>query len=86
METRANSIKLGIYKHRNGNLYRIIGMGCTTNTLEEYVVYQALYADFGIWIRPYAEFIGTVSIDEKEVPRFTYVCEGTTHAPACERR
>ncbi len=71
-------MKPGIYKHYKNKLYRILGVGRHTETLEEMVVYQALYDDpeFGphaIWIRPKALFEETVEWEGKTVPRFTFV-------------
>lgn len=77
-----HTIKKGIYKHRNGNSYQVIGMGRGTYDLKEYVVYQALYGDFGIWIRPYEEFVAEVD----GVPRFVFVNESMVQAPAYEKR
>ena len=75
-------IKLGIYKHYKGNMYRVIGMGRHSENLEEFVVYQALYDDYGIWIRPYKMFIENMEINGTAIPRFTFVTEGVTTAPA----
>jgi len=41
-----------------------------SETLEELVVYQALYGGKGIWVRPLKIFLETVTIDGKEMPRF----------------
>jgi len=75
-------IQPGIYKHYKGKMYRVIGIGRHSEDLQEYVVYQALYDDYGIWIRPYKMFIENIEIDGKTMPRFTFITEGVTHAPA----
>ncbi len=70
-------IKKGIYRHYKGNLYRVIGVGRHSETLEEYVVYQALYeSEFGkeaIWVRPIGLFLEKVNVDGESVSRFTFI-------------
>ena len=73
-----NEIKLGKYQHYKGNLYEVIGLARHSETLEEMVVYKALYTspEFGdnvLWIRPKAMFFENVMVDELEVPRFKLV-------------
>lgn len=71
-------IKLGKYRHYRGHEYEVIGLARHSETLEELVVYRALYhsPEFGanaLWTRPRAMFLETVVIDGKEVPRFEYI-------------
>ena len=68
----------GTYQHYKGNFYEVIGLARDSETLEELVVYRALYksADFGdqaLWIRPKTEFLGKVIVNGKEILRFTPV-------------
>ena len=37
------------------------------------MVYQALYGDFGLWVRPLEMFCGTVELDGETVPRFALI-------------
>lgn len=60
----------GIYRHYKGQRYRVLGTARHSETLEELVVYQALYGDYGLWVRPAAMFAGTVALDDAVVPRF----------------
>lgn len=65
----------GIYRHYKGNLYEAISVARHSETLEELVVYKALYEspDFGkdaLWVHPKAMFLETVMIDGKALPRF----------------
>ncbi len=69
-----------IYQHYKGNLYEVVGLSRHSETLEEMIVYQALYdsPEFGnnaLWVRPKSLFFGNVIIDGKEVPRFRLVRE-----------
>ncbi|MFH1292011.1 MAG: DUF1653 domain-containing protein [bacterium] len=73
-----DSIKPGRYRHYKGKDYQVIGTGRNSETLEEMVVYQALYKseDFGdkvLWIRPKELFLKPVMIDGKEAKRFKYI-------------
>lgn len=75
-----SEIKKGIYKHYKGKEYEVLGVGRHSETLEEFVVYMALYDSekFGnnsIWIRPKEMFMENVTVDGKEVPRFEFVRE-----------
>lgn len=65
--------KPGIYKHYKGMLYQVIGAARHSEDLEEYVVYQALYGEYGLWVRPATMFQETVTIDGNEMPRFNYI-------------
>lgn len=71
-------LKLGKYQHFKGNFYEVIGVARHSETLEELVVYRALYdsPEFGknsLWVRPKKMFLETVIADGKKVPRFKYV-------------
>ncbi len=71
-------LKLGKYQHYKGKFYEVISVARHSETLEELVVYRALYdsKEFGknaLWVRPKSMFLGKVYINGKEVPRFKYV-------------
>lgn len=71
-------IKVGTkYRHykNKDHIYEIVGIARHSETLEEMVVYKALYEseDFGkdcIWVRPKEMFLESVIVDGKEVKRF----------------
>lgn len=68
-------IKQGRYRHFKGNEYRVLGMARHSETMEEMVVYQALYGEHGIWVRPAHMWNETVERDGYCGPRFAYIGE-----------
>lgn len=67
------TIPLGRYRHYKGNEYQVIGMARHSETLEELVVYRALYGDHGLWVRPSAMFLEMIESEGNSVPRFQFV-------------
>jgi hypothetical protein len=63
----------GRYRHYKGNEYEVLGVARHSETMEELVVYRALYGEFGLWVRPRAMFLETVVVEGKVVPRFERV-------------
>lgn len=68
-----NDIKPGKYRHFKGNEYEVIGIAKNSETLEETVVYRALYGDGELWVRPASMWNQTVERDGKTYKRFTYI-------------
>ena len=66
-------IKIGRYRHFKGNEYEVIGTAKNSETLEEYVVYKALYGEGGLWVRPASMWNETVERDGKTFRRFEYI-------------
>jgi hypothetical protein len=66
-------IKLGKYRHYKGNEYQVIGVAKHSETLEELVVYKALYGNKQIWVRPVKMFLEKVEVNGKKVPRFKFI-------------
>ena len=69
------NIKPGKYRHFKGGEYEVIGVGKHSETLEEYVVYRALYGEGGLWVRPASMWNETVERDGKSFRRFEYIRE-----------
>lgn len=73
-------MKLGKYRHYKWGLYEVIGVAKHSETLEDLVVYRALYesAEFGnnaLRVRPLKVFQEKVVVSGKEVERFMYIGE-----------
>ncbi len=68
-------IKIGKYRHFKGNEYRVLYIAKHSETLEEMVVYQALYGDFGIWVRPAAMWDEIIERNGLTLRRFEYIGE-----------
>ena len=64
----------GRYRHfRTKNEYEVLCVAIHSETLEELVIYRALYGERKIWARPKDMFYGTVTHEGQVVPRFEKV-------------
>ena len=68
-------IKRGVYQHFKGNKYQVLDIVKHSETLEEMVVYKALYGDGGVWVRPAFMWDEEVEFEGKTEKRFTYLGE-----------
>jgi len=66
-------IKLGKYRHFKGNEYEVLGIAKNSETLEETVVYRALYGEKEMWVRPASMWNETVERDGKIFKRFEFI-------------
>jgi hypothetical protein len=70
----AKSLVVGsLYEHYKGLRYKILGIARHSETLEELVVYQALYGAGDVWVRPIGMFLETIIISGQPQPRFKLV-------------
>ena len=65
-----NATPPGLYRHYKGGLYQVLALARHSETREPMVVYQALYGEYGHWVRPASMFTETVVVDGNTVPRF----------------
>jgi len=68
-------IPLGVYRHYKGNQYEAVGFAKHSETLEDMVIYKALYGEGGTWVRPLSMWENLVEADGKTVKRFEMVSE-----------
>lgn len=71
------ALKKGIYEHFKGKRYEVIDFARHSETLEEMVIYKALYQgeypEGSLWVRPLVMFCEEIVREGKKVPRFRYV-------------
>lgn len=58
------------YRHFKGNIYKVLHIAKHSETLEEMVIYQAMYGDKAIWARPRSMFEDVIERDGKTFRRF----------------
>ncbi len=71
-------LKLGIYKHsKKGTEYKVHFVAKHSETLEDMVVYEALYDNemSKYWVRPASMFEDIVEVKGEKVPRFVFIKE-----------
>ena len=58
------------FRHFKGGHYRLEGFAKDSETLEEMVVYRAVYGEGGLWVRPAKMFFERVERDGRTMERF----------------
>ena len=71
------TVQCGKYRHFKGNEYEVLGTATHSETLEELVVYRALYGEGKLWVRPVSMWNETVEKDGKTVKRFEFIGNNT---------
>lgn len=67
-----------IVRHFKGNKYEILCVAKDSETLEEMIVYRALYGKKGVWVRPKAMFFSPVDREKYPDVQQTYRFEKVT--------
>jgi hypothetical protein len=66
-------IRIGKYRHFKGNEYEVIGIAKHSETMEDMVVYRALYGNGELWVRPADMWNEAVERNGKTFKRFTFI-------------
>lgn len=67
------TLPTGIYRHYKGQDYKVLHVARHSETEEWVVVYQCLYGDYSLWVRPYEMFTEKVVVAGQEVDRFSFI-------------
>ena len=70
-----HTVKPGRYRHFKGGEYEVLHTATHSETLEEMVVYRALYGEGGLWVRPAAMWGEMVEHEGKQQPRFAPISD-----------
>ncbi|MCH7333102.1 DUF1653 domain-containing protein [Acinetobacter modestus] len=67
-------LQRGIYQHYKGQIYQVFNVARHSESEEQLVVYQCLYGDYSMWVRPLSMFVETVELEDGQViPRFKLI-------------
>ena len=69
------NIRIGRYRHFKGGEYEVLYIAKHSETLEDMVVYRALYGECGVWVRPASMWDETIDRGGNTYRRFTYIDE-----------
>ncbi len=68
-----NTVKPGIYKHYKNKKYKVLFEATDSETEKKVVVYQCMYGDFSVWVRPKEMFTELIEVNGKKIPRFEFM-------------
>lgn len=68
-------LRPGRYRHYKGNEYTVLGIARHSETEEPLVVYRQEYGERGLWVRPLAMFVESISLNGESVARFERISD-----------
>lgn len=71
----ATALQPGIYQHYSGKQYEVLGVARHSESLEELVIYRALYPPHDFWVRPLGMFLEHIIYNGQLISRFSYKSE-----------
>ena len=74
------------FLHFKGGLYKMLGIAKHSETLEEMVVYQALYGEHSIWVRPKSMFFDMVIYNNIKVNLFKEISKSEMSCLLLQRK
>lgn len=63
------------FKHFKGGIYKFLYTAKHSETQEQMVVYQAMYGEKQVWVRPATMFFGLKEVNGKMIYRFAEIKE-----------
>lgn len=70
---KSGDLQTGVYEHFKGNRYKVFGVARHSETEEKLVVYQKLYDDHSLCVRPLQMFVEEIERDGRRMARFRYI-------------
>ena len=77
LSEEAREMQLGVYEHYKKGKYEVLGVVIHSETMEELVLYRALYGKKLTWVRPLDMFVEEVEVKGTKIPRFRFVGKNT---------
>lgn len=69
----SDTVVPGRYRHYKGGEYEVLFIAKNSETLEDTVIYRALYGEGTVWARPAYMWNETVNVNGETVKRFTKI-------------
>lgn len=61
------------FRHYKGGIYKLLGFAKDSETLQDVVIYQAMYGNFSLWVRPKKMFFEKILVNDQLIQRFSMI-------------